>query len=174
MLNDPEIAASALSVVPQTGFPPSRTDLNYLEKLVHWIHKHFRLKPKTKTSDSPSYPGKADVLRCISSSEANSKKELVYASIAICRSLGILARFVWSLQPMSAKVDPSELQLKTSPCSNKTKKSQKDECEELSESNTVGKSKASKKKETSSKTSSKTVKKEETTKKSTSSKGTTA
>lgn len=175
MLNDPEIAASALSIVPQSGLPPSRTDLNYLEKMVNWIRKHFKLN--LKSTATPSYPSKADVLRCISSSEAKSKKELVYTSIAICRSLGILARFVWSLQPMSSKVDSNELQLKKPmSSSNKTsKKTEKDES--MSESSRKptkedGKASASQKKGKSSKTLNKSVKKEENLKdKDTSKKG---
>ncbi len=55
-------------------------------------------------------PDRDTVLNCLATGKAQSYEELVYSSIALCRSLGIPSRLVLSLQPLSAKVDPNELQ----------------------------------------------------------------
>jgi len=118
MLCDPVVMASALSVVPPTGFPPTRTDLNYLEKFMKWVTKHFKVSTPRITQ---SNPGIKDILNCISSGKAQSVEELVYTCVAVCRSLGILSRLVLSLQPLPAKVDSSELQQKSPDQNKKTK-----------------------------------------------------
>lgn len=110
-LGNPTLLATALSVVPPSGFPPVRTDLNYLEKLVKWASNRFKVKTPKMTLRF--FPGMERILRCISTGEAESFEELVYSCIAICRSLGILTRLVLSLQPLPAKVDSSELQPKS-------------------------------------------------------------
>lgn len=111
MLCDPTVMATALSIVPSSGFPPSRTDLNYLEKFVKWIAKHFNVAASLKYSHSN--PNKEDILNCLSSGKARSVEELVFTCVALCRSLGILSRLILSLQPIKAKVDSSELQPKS-------------------------------------------------------------
>ena len=118
MLSDPAIMGTALSVVPSSGFPPTRTDLNYLEKLVKWFKNHFEV---TTTKANPTYPEKQEILNCISSGKAKSVEELVFTCVALCRSLGILARLVFSFQPLPAKVDSSELRPKTPPDQKKIK-----------------------------------------------------
>lgn len=127
MLSDPALLGTALSIVPSSGFPPTRTDLNYLEKLVKWISNHFKVV--ASKVNQRSYPVKENILNCISSGKAQCVEELVYTSITLCRSLGILSRLVLSLQPLSAKVDSSELQPKA-----QSKKKAKEKKEEISPS----------------------------------------
>lgn len=91
-LNDPVLLASALSIVPSNGFPSSRTDLGYLEKLLKWIRKRFAVSPAKTSALDNRFPNKDAVLQCISSSKAACPEELVYACVALCRSLGILTR----------------------------------------------------------------------------------
>lgn len=109
--------AAALSVVPSTGCPPTRTDLNYLEKFMKWIANHFKVNASKTYQRSP---GTQDILNCIASGKAQSISELVCTCVSICRSLGILSRLVMSIQPLPAKVDSSELR----PKSENTKKTE--------------------------------------------------
>jgi hypothetical protein len=132
MLCDPVVMASALSVVPPTGFPPNRTDLNYLEKFMKWVTKHFKVSTTRVTQSNPEVK---DILNCISSGKAQSVEELVYTCVAVCRSLGILSRLVLSLQPLPAKVDSSELQQK-SPDQNKKTKEKKHSPVQIEKANT--------------------------------------
>ncbi|XP_057368952.1 DNA repair protein complementing XP-C cells homolog [Daphnia carinata] len=128
MLSDPEIMAAALSVVPSTGFPPTRTDLSYLEKFLKWISNHFKVNTsKTKYGS----PGKQDILNCVASGKAQSISELVCTCVSICRSLGILSRLVLSLQPLPAKVDSSELQQKSQSTKKKVEKTSSDQSQNV-------------------------------------------
>lgn len=123
---------TALSIVPESGFPPARTDLNYLEKLVKWFSTHFKLD-KSEKFQSLS-PLKDRILKCIGTAKAQSIEELVFTCVTLCRSLGILARLVLSLQPLAAKVDSKELQPKSQ--SKKTTKSETDLPEKDTQSST--------------------------------------
>ncbi|KAI9558622.1 hypothetical protein GHT06_015410 [Daphnia sinensis] len=128
MLSDPEIMAAALSIVPSTGFPPTRTDLNYLEKFVKWTSNHFKINTAKIINRSP---GKQDILNCVSSGKAQSISELVCTCLSICRSLGILSRLVLSLQPLPAKVDSSELQPKSQSTKKKVEKPSPDQSQKV-------------------------------------------
>lgn len=128
MLSDPEIMAAALSIVPSTGFPPTRTDLNYLEKFVKWISNHFKVNTSKINIRSP---GKQDILNCVASGKAQSISELVCTSVSICRSLGILSRLVLSFQPLPAKVDSSELQQKSQSTKEKVEKASSDQSQKV-------------------------------------------
>ena len=111
MLNDEILIGSALSVIPSAHcYPPKRTNLNYVEKLVKWFKQRFEL---AATIDS-SYPNQQSLLKCISTGRANSVETLVFACVTLCRSLGILCRLVVVLQPLSSKVDPRYLEPKNS------------------------------------------------------------
>ena len=111
ILNDETLIGSALSVIPSAHcYPPKRTDMNYVEKLVKWFKQRFVL---AVTMDS-SYPDQQSLLKCISTGRADSVESLVYACVILCRSLGILCRFVVVLQPLSSKVDRRHLEAKNS------------------------------------------------------------
>lgn len=109
MLNDPTLMATALSIVPSSGFPPTRTDLNYLEKFVKWTKQHFEIvQPKPDEKEHPPI-GLESIMTCIGTGKAQSAQELVYVCVALCRALGIRTRLVISLQPISSKVAMSQL-----------------------------------------------------------------
>ena len=106
MLNDPTLMATALSIVPSSGFPPTRTDLNYLEKFVKWTKQHFEIvQPE---NEHPPIRLES-IMTCIGTGKAQSAQELVYVCVALCRALGIRTRLVISLQPVSSKVPMSQL-----------------------------------------------------------------
>ena len=107
MLNEPTLLAAALSIVPSSGFPPSRTDLNYLEKFVKWAKQYFTIAESDKPDDDPITM--ESLMACISSKKAQNTQELVYVCVALCRALGIRTRLVISLQPLSSKLPTSQL-----------------------------------------------------------------
>ena len=111
MLNDETLIGSALSVIPSAHcYPPKRTNLNYVEKLVKWFKQRFELF----TSIDSSYPNQQSLLKCISTGRAKCVETLVFACVILCRSLGILCRLVVVLQPLPSKVDRRHLEPKES------------------------------------------------------------
>ena len=109
MLNDETLMATALSLIPSAHcYPPKRTNLNYVEKLVKWFKQRFVLA--VDEDIDCTYPDKGSLARCISSGRAESVEALVSACVVLCRSLGLSCRLVLSLQPLTSKVDSRELQ----------------------------------------------------------------
>ena len=108
-LNDQTLMAAALSIIPSSHcYPPKRTNITYLEKLVIWYRKRFQLVP---VADYYPYPISDAVGHCIATAQARCIEELVFTLVVLCRSLGLETRLVWSLQPLPLKVDSSELLL---------------------------------------------------------------
>ncbi|XP_046394535.1 DNA repair protein complementing XP-C cells homolog [Ischnura elegans] len=108
ILNSQNLMGVALSLLPSNHcYPPSRTDLDYLEKVVNWFRKAV---PVVVPKESPpNIPLETSLEVQFHERKARSVKDQVLMFVCAMRSLGIKARLVLSLQPAPLKPPSHEL-----------------------------------------------------------------
>ncbi|KAL1114957.1 hypothetical protein AAG570_007780 [Ranatra chinensis] len=100
ILNNQELLATALSILPSDAFfPPKHADILYLEKFVTWFSKKIRLNSDLKIEN----PLSDSLISQFGKKEARSTKDLVFMLISMLRALGLKCRLMISLQPLSLK-----------------------------------------------------------------------
>ncbi|KAG8222346.1 hypothetical protein J437_LFUL001333 [Ladona fulva] len=108
ILNSKDLMGFGLSLIPSKHcYPPSRTDLDYLEQIVQWFRKTIPIVQPDKKESYVSL--ETSLEKQFQSKKANSKKDLVLMFICTLRSLGIKTRLVLSLQPAPIKPPSNEL-----------------------------------------------------------------
>ncbi|XP_018327473.1 DNA repair protein complementing XP-C cells homolog [Agrilus planipennis] len=107
ILNDPNLLASALSLVPsEKCYPKGRADLKYLQQFTSWYSNTIKLtnKPESK------YVQSLEILQeQITQKEAHNSKSFVYIFICILRALGLQCRLILSFRVAPLRPPSSEL-----------------------------------------------------------------
>ncbi|XP_045603640.1 DNA repair protein complementing XP-C cells [Procambarus clarkii] len=110
LLNSDELLGVALSIITdKNNYPPKRLDINYLEKFVGWFSRKVQVKPEDVEENYWHRPLKKTLALRFEKKKACLDQELVYMFILIFRALGVNARLVLSLQPMSWKPSAENL-----------------------------------------------------------------
>ncbi|CAG0918329.1 unnamed protein product [Notodromas monacha] len=100
ILNNMELQALALSLVPSANcYPGKRTDMNYLEKLVLWFSKKFKIDPERPEKEK-LHDAVADV---ISTRRSPRAALIVYSFVVLARAIGLTARLVCNFRPVPPK-----------------------------------------------------------------------
>ncbi|XP_071453015.1 DNA repair protein complementing XP-C cells [Hetaerina americana] len=108
VLNSQNLMGVALSLLPSNHcYPPSRTDLDYLEKVVNWFRRTVPVVPPKESPPSMSLETSLEAQ--FHEKKAHSVKCQVLMFVCAMRSLGIKARLVLSLQPVPLKPPSHEL-----------------------------------------------------------------
>ncbi|XP_050739957.1 DNA repair protein complementing XP-C cells homolog [Eriocheir sinensis] len=98
------VLGAALSTTPgRAAHPKGRLDLGHLQRLVEWFGKKFKRVKLDVETDYHRTAVDEVLVRRFGTQEVRSAKEAVLCFVALCRSLGISARLVLALQPMSWK-----------------------------------------------------------------------
>ncbi|KAF5280873.1 hypothetical protein FQR65_LT03022 [Abscondita terminalis] len=107
VLNSESLLALCLSLIPsQHCYPPTRTDLGYLEQFVQWYKTTITLGEK---QISKQWSLEKVLKLQLTRKHAYNKNMLVYIFVCILRSLGIQCRLVLSFQVLPLRPPNSEL-----------------------------------------------------------------
>ncbi|XP_043269191.1 DNA repair protein complementing XP-C cells homolog [Venturia canescens] len=104
-INDAEVLATALSLVPSTSYPKGRTDLKYLEQFTKWFKNLITIEFK----EVDEAVKKETLLVRLKEKKVHNYRELVLLCIATLRAIGLTCRLVISMCPPPLK--PSGHQL---------------------------------------------------------------
>lgn len=107
--NDPEIMATAISLVSIKSYPKDSFNLEYLTKFTKWFKNLFTIEP----NDNEVIINKETLLKRIAEKKIYNYRELVILYVAILRGIGLHCRLVVSLNPPLVKTS-NELLPKTS------------------------------------------------------------
>ncbi|KAG5311543.1 XPC protein, partial [Acromyrmex insinuator] len=107
--NEPEIMATAVSLISTKSYPKDNFSLEYLEKFTKWFKNMFTMQ----SSDDQVIINKETLLKRIAEKKIYNYRELVILYVAILRGIGLHCRLVVSLNPPLVKVY-NELLPKTS------------------------------------------------------------
>lgn len=119
--NDPEIMATAVSLVSTKNYPKDSFNLEYLAKFTKWFKNIFTIE----SSDNEVIINKETLLKRIVEKKIYNYRELVILYVAILRGIGLHCRLVVSLNPPLVKAY-NELLPKTSKTKNKIKEETKE------------------------------------------------
>lgn len=119
--NDPEIMATAVSLVSSKNYPKDSFSLEYLTKFTKWFKNIFTIE----SSDNEVIINKETLLKRIEEKKIYNYRELVILYVAILRGIGLHCRLVVSLNPPLVKAY-NELLPKTSTKDGKIKKEAKE------------------------------------------------
>eukprot|EP00066_Takifugu_rubripes_P030839 XP_011620105.1 PREDICTED: DNA repair protein complementing XP-C cells isoform X2 [Takifugu rubripes] len=106
--SEPDLLAITLSLLP-THFSmvaKERIDQNYLSGLLKWFRATFTLNPSL-TCDQQTDP-QALLERRLASLSARNHEEMTHLFLLVLRSLQLLCRLIFSLQPIPLKLPPSK------------------------------------------------------------------
>ncbi|KYM79844.1 DNA repair protein complementing XP-C cells like protein [Atta colombica] len=107
--NEPEIMATAVSLISTKSYPKDNFSLEYLEKFTKWFKNMFTIQ----SSDNQVIINKETLLKRIAEKKIYNYRELVILYVAILRGIGLHCRLVVSLNPPLVKAY-NELLPKTS------------------------------------------------------------
>lgn len=107
--NDPEIMATAVSLVSTKNYPKDNFNLEYLGKFTKWFKNIFTID----SSDNQVIINKETLLIRLAEKKIYNYRELVILYVAVLRGIGIHCRLVVSLNPPLVKAY-NELLPKTS------------------------------------------------------------
>ncbi|KYM95509.1 DNA repair protein complementing XP-C cells like protein [Cyphomyrmex costatus] len=107
--NEPEIMATAVSLISTKSYPKDNFNLEYLEKFTKWFKNIFTIQ----STDDQVIINKETLLNRIAERKIYNYKELVILYVAILRGIGLHCRLVVSLNPPLVKTY-NELLPKTS------------------------------------------------------------
>lgn len=107
--NDPEIMATAVSLVSTKNYPKDNFNLEYLAKFTKWFKNIFTID----SSDNQVIINKETLLTRLAEKKIYNYRELVILYVAVLRGIGIHCRLVVSLNPPLVKAY-NELLPKTS------------------------------------------------------------
>ncbi|KYN28880.1 PREDICTED: DNA repair protein complementing XP-C cells homolog [Trachymyrmex cornetzi] len=107
--NEPEIMATAVSLVSTKSYPKDNFSLEYLEKFTKWFKNMFTIQ----SSHDQVIINKETLLKRIAEKKIYNYRELVILYVAILRGIGFHCRLVVSLNPPLVKAS-NELLPKTS------------------------------------------------------------
>ncbi|CAG9791985.1 unnamed protein product [Diatraea saccharalis] len=123
ILNDQELLAASLSLVPSKEcYPSERVDMKYLEQITTWYKDKFTLKQdKNEHKYKPKAPPLKELLITqIKSRVVTTKKYLVYIFVCMLRALGLQCRVMFNFVTLPLKPPSSELcSLSTKPKNDK-------------------------------------------------------
>ncbi|XP_075972892.1 DNA repair protein complementing XP-C cells homolog [Anticarsia gemmatalis] len=124
VLNDQELMAAALSLVPSKEcYPGERVDMKYVEQITTWYKDKLTLKQdKNEDKFKPKAPPlKTILLDLIKRRIVTSKKYLVLIFVAMLRALGLQCRIMFNFVTLPIKPPATELcSLATKPKGEKT------------------------------------------------------
>ncbi|XP_053600558.1 DNA repair protein complementing XP-C cells homolog isoform X2 [Plodia interpunctella] len=112
VLNDQEILASALALVPSKEcYPGERVDMKYLEQITTWYKDKIVLKQdKNEDKFRPKAPPLKEILTGqMKKKVATAKKYIVFIFIAMLRALGLQCRVMFNFVTLPIKPPVSEL-----------------------------------------------------------------
>ncbi|KAG5336450.1 XPC protein, partial [Acromyrmex charruanus] len=107
--NEPEIMATAISLISTKSYPKDNFSLEYLDKFTKWFKNMFTMQ----SSDDQVIINKETLLKRIAEKKIYNYREVVILYVAILRGIGLHCRLVVSLNPPLVKVY-NELLPKTS------------------------------------------------------------
>lgn len=107
--NDPEVMATAVSLVSIKNYPKDSFNLEYLAKFTKWFKNIFTIE----SSDNEVVINKETLLKRIAEKKIYNYRELVILYVAVLRGIGLHCRLVVSLNPPLVKTY-NELLPKTS------------------------------------------------------------
>lgn len=122
-LNDQEIMAAVLSMVPQGCYPDSRVNMKYVEQITEWFKGKLTLKQdKYENKFRPKAPPLNNILLDqIKSRVVTTKKYMVFIFVAMLRALGLQCRVMFNFVTVPLKPPSSELcSLSTKPKDDKS------------------------------------------------------
>lgn len=114
--NDPEIMATAVSLVSTKNYPKDNFNLEYLAKFTKWFKNVFTIE----SSDNQVIVDKETLLKRLAEKKIYNYRELVILYVAILRGIGLHCRLVVSLNPPLVKAS-NELLPKTTKKDDKIK-----------------------------------------------------
>ncbi|CAB3228293.1 unnamed protein product [Arctia plantaginis] len=112
ILNDQEVMAAALSLVPSKEcYPGERVDMKYLEQITTWYKDKLTLKQdKNEDKFKPKAPAlKIILLDQIKKRVVTAKKYLAYIFVCMLRALGLQCRVIFNFVTLPLKPPTSEL-----------------------------------------------------------------
>lgn len=141
-LNDQEIMAAALAMVPKGCYPEERVTTKYLEQITTWFKDKLTLKQdKNEHKFKPKAPPLKNILLAqIKSRVTKAKKYNVFIFVAMLRALGLQCRVMINFVTVPIRPPNSEL------CSLSIKKEDPDKSSDKSKENTTEKSNKKQKK----------------------------
>lgn len=130
VLNDQEILAAALSLVPSKEcYPGDRVDMKYVEQITLWYKDKLTLKQdKYENKFRPKAPPLKEILlKQMKSRVVTAKKYLVFIFVSMLRALGLQCRIMFNFVTLPIRPLPSELcSLSTKPKGDKSSNKNKD------------------------------------------------
>ncbi|XP_041973030.1 DNA repair protein complementing XP-C cells homolog [Aricia agestis] len=131
VINDQEILAAVLSLLPSKQcYPGDQVDMKYVEHITTWFKDKVTLKQdKNENKYKPKAPPlKTLLLQQIKSKVFSTKKYIVFAFVAMLRSLGLKCRVMLNFVTVPLRPPASDLlSLSTKPTSESDKPKEKDE-----------------------------------------------
>ncbi|XP_034933735.1 DNA repair protein complementing XP-C cells [Chelonus insularis] len=105
IINDPEIMAVTLSLIPSKIYPKGRADIKYVEGFTNWFKKCIKVEFNKNNN-----PITKDVLlERLKQQKTTNYQELVLLFIAALRAMGLNCRLVISLCPPALKLQRDKL-----------------------------------------------------------------
>lgn len=111
VLNDQEIMAAVLAMVPKGCYPKSRLDMKYVETITTWYKDKIDVKPdKHENKFRPKAPPlRSILLEQIKSRSVTAKKYMVFIFVAMLRALGLQCRVMFNFVTVPLRPPNSEL-----------------------------------------------------------------
>lgn len=103
IINNDTIYGFLLSLLPDNYSPPLNISASYIKKLLSWFVKTFNLQNKIPRAGEISIE---KLESAISKNKVSTLKDGVLLFVSLLRGLGLMARFVISLQPVKLRVEP--------------------------------------------------------------------
>ncbi|XP_011868459.1 PREDICTED: DNA repair protein complementing XP-C cells homolog isoform X2 [Vollenhovia emeryi] len=97
---DPEVMATAVSLVSTKSYPKDNFDLEYLKKLTKWFKGTFAIEA---AGDDQVVINKETLLQRLAEKRIYNYRELVILYVAVLRGIGLHCRLVVSLNPPLVK-----------------------------------------------------------------------
>lgn len=111
ILNDQEVLAAALAMVPKGCYPEERLTIKYVEDVTKWYKDKITIKhDKNENKFRPKAPPlKTLLLDQIKTRKMTSKKYAVFVFVSMVRALGLQCRVMFNFVTLPLKPPTSEL-----------------------------------------------------------------